>query len=681
MQLRLQRTDTGEFLVLAANNVLTVEIHSTLFNSASDFLGSFSYDGSAPLQPNKAVLRNGHLINSSADLRTFDVMMYLGSLQYKQVRFNYTLDGDNIRYNLFIDSGVLANRFKNQNLNENPAGLDGQINFNSREDFANYMMETITAPAGTMPMVFYPFKNDGAYKVIPPESQGTYPDIAFPVNLYFNAWKITGTDGAFLIDTVSGENANTQTPAFYLVYVLRRLFASFGLKVQGKWLEDANANQITIPTILPISSFFSIADYTYYMPAIKVSDFLKEVRTSFGLLIDPDLTRNICTIESFENLRADSEYIDLQQKQLYGISETRTTLKSYKIGRVAEDSDSAFDDAEKQSMPTITIGDQSGINEIDDIPLLAVATKMLTEIKPAAAGTGSWRLPWIKLPVSGASPLDQISERDYKERSNFKLRFLYYHGMQLDSAGYYYPYASDDNLGPDGAAISDYSLALSQSSTAYLAVKRFYQYQKNSKPFEVGFFCTVQEFFKLNAKTRVILKDRNQAPVICLLDSVAADLGDKDTIFAKITVWPVVMANNAAPVVPIIPPIPPEPPVDNGVVYVKLVAKNTTRQDYYQPKPDWNTFKTDVVLYFYEDAAGTIPKAVTDLKISYSYFQSMGAYESLLGHITRFCNGSEVEIYHQEVIYTNQGGRAINFKYVLDAGAKYNVIATTWMPV
>jgi hypothetical protein len=671
MLLRLQIVESGQFLIMAKENVLTVEIRSTLFNDQDDLLGSFSYEGTIPLEPNRHLIQNAHLINTSAKLRTLNVLMYLGAIPYKQVVFNFTITDNDINYHLFIDTSIVARQLKALKMNQLRQGnLDDSVYLGNYDTFKSYISATVTDAPGTKPMVFFPFKNDGAYKIIAPGTPG-YASFDLPVNKIFNDWAVTDGVPGFTFSPAAGPYKHTFMPCFYLVYILMRIAKYFGLTPVGEWLKEETSKRIVIVSNIPLLEISTIPDVTYFMPDIGVNEFLKFARTEYGLLIDIDLTTNIMLIESFENLQGTDAILDIRDRQIAGFRETGTTLQSYTLTRPAADNDTAFSDDEKKDMPVAVIGDQSGAYEIDDIELTSVATKMITENKPGSAD--SWRIPYIKQPVYGSAPFDQISELAYADRSKFKIRALYWHGMVDDSGGYPYPYGSADNVDMNGKVLSTFSLAIGSAGSAILSAKRFLEFKQNSKPLEVSFFSTPGEYMKLNAKTRILIKDRNDATVSCLFDSSIADFANRSTIFAKVTVYPIIWSSNAAQVNPIIAPPPTVPPYDNGVVYVKLLLLNVTITQRFNPPPSYNITTADVVLFFYEDAAGTIPKNVIDLPVSINlkqYFQSSVSS----GNYTVTSNGTTQMVAQQGLISSGQSGQSSSAEYKVNPSAKYTVL-------
>ena len=672
MQFRLRIISTGQYLVKSKNSVLTVEIHSTLFNNQNEVKGSFSFDCEMPLEPNKAILKNAHLLTSANALRTFDVMLEsMSGLAYKQCRLNYTITNNIIRANCYIDVSVLLNDLKKRKLNQ-LAGIglgDAQI-FSTRAAYRAYLNGTLTAEPGTMPMVFFPYKNDGAYaESAYEESPDT--DLAFPIYKYINAWKITAGVGSFLLDE-DYPYRHTQPPFFYLLYILKRIAGYFNLALTGEWLKEEKARRLVMWSNIAVPGYTGIPDFGYFMPDMSVLDLFKAVRSA-GILIDVDLTRNILLVESLENLEATTQTVDLRPYQLDGYEELSTTLRAYAITREVDGGDNAFTEEEKAALPVLTIGDPDSAIETTDVPLGDVATKMLTEISPAEAGADNWKVPYIKQPLYNVAPFSPVVTVPYADRGKFRFRLLYWYGMQETDSGFPYPYGSADNTNSLGVPVADFTLALTNAGSAYMATKKYYEFIKNSKPIDVPFVCTAQQFFKLNPRTRVIIRDRNQATVNCLLDVAVADLQDKEQIFAKATLYPIIRPNNLAIVEG---PPPVVPPVDNGLVYLRFLQTNLN--DYFQsfPPPTRHIFTRDLIVEFYEDAAGIAPKAVTDLTIRYktTAIPVAGSGSSTESTSSVVCNGTAVTVYDNAPYQIIHDSYTSNWVYEILPSGDYTII-------
>jgi hypothetical protein len=621
MLLRLQIIATGEFLVLSPDGTLPMELNTTIFNDDADLLGSKSYQVTLPLEPNRAIIRNAHLILTNPALRTLRVRAWLNNSPWLVGNFTFTYEAPNINANFFVDLSLYVNLLKTLTLDQLTDNAH-QLHFDSIDAFKAYMVSTTTAAPGEMPMVFYPIKNTAAYKTIDPASYSTYPDIAFPVNPYINAWQMNiGGVGSFLLDTDPGHVSQTQMPAFYLAYILKRIAAFLNLTPVGTVLDDPDFNRIVIQTMIPNIIFGVIADFPYYMPAILLTDFIKAVRKEQGLIIDINEIDGTMLIESLSNLEDTAEIIDLRPYQVANtIRETSEAPAAITITQGADDKDLAYSDSEKTNLPVLTIGNLSTAQQQTDITMLSVTTKMLTELSPVATfpATSNWRIPMMQQPIRGATPLDQISSVAVADERSFKLRLLYYHGVVPDDSGLYrYPYASADNLDKDGASLTSFSLALNASSSAFLAIRHRYNYMFNSKPLEQTFILPPKVLLSIKANCRILMSDHNLAPVYCIWAQQALDVGYNQQLLVKSTLWPKILPANTSEITNNAPP-PPVIPPDNGLVYIRLEQRNVTAFHTLVPPPERDGHRCDIWVSFWADAPGTVPKDITGLPVRLS---------------------------------------------------------------
>lgn len=680
MLLRVQILSTGKFLVLQQNGVLTVDINSTLFNNQDAFLGSYSYPGKMPLEPNRAAIQNAHLITSDAGLRTFYVQVWLGQIPWTVARLDFTIEDSTIVYNLLIDNALIAGQIKKLKLNElADPNINEQLNFATAADYYTYINSTVTAPRGTVPMVFAPYKNAAAYNIIDPADYADYPDLDLPLGNYINAWEIdAGTgDGNFIQNPFAAPSRYVESPFFLLTYVLKRMALFFGYKPVGKWLTEDGANRLLLHSNVPTITPSIIGDYYSFMPAIGLPEFIKEVRTRFGVLIYFDQLSKTCLIETLTNLQNSDDITDLSSAQLKSYREIGGNVQAYQISQGYGDADTAYSDFEKTTPAVLSIGDVSGLVDITDVQLVGVVTKMISEISPTEALATNWKVPFINQPMYGNTPFDQISSVESADQNSFPLRFLYNHGLQEDVAGNLYPYISVDNTDVSNNVLTAFSLALDAGYLSFLAIRHFYEFKKASKPFEMTFLLSSQAFLNLRAKSKVAVKDFNRATVYCLIDKISADLGSAETIIAKATLYPILLPNNTRQIIPPTPDVPPEPPYDNGVVYIKLVLRNHTNTNYMFPPPPYAVNADDVYAEFYLDAAATTPKDVValDVRLTQKYYAAPGGgFVSSTTTINCTSTGQESELLHQAEASSTQGGGLQNWTYELATSTAYTII-------
>ncbi|QTE38487.1 hypothetical protein J3L18_05265 [Mucilaginibacter gossypii] len=680
--IRIQQLSSCLFFVNKRDAVLTIERHTTTFNNQDELLGVLSMPGEHPLEPNRAIIQNSHYILTPNGRRSFEVLVWFDDEPYKRATYVYTIENGVIKYTLFFDAGTIATFLKNTSLTSAFKFTGNLYAFESYAALQAFMTETTTGTAATYPLVFFPFKNDGAYKEVTGDAEAGYPDIHFPVSTIINRWEMNETgDGSFVVDDGLTPKSQTQIPFFYLVYVLKRVWEGLGYKVIGKWCNQETSQRITIGSTIAIQNNI-IADYWFYMPDITLADLFKEVRSSLGVFMDPDATNKTVLIESITNLKRTAKTVDLRGAQLINYRETGTIPAGYVISRPIDDKDEAFDDSEKANLPKLTVGVTSLANpELQDIPLKSVITKMIKEAAPSHPDietpvSAQWRIPYMKQPVTAGAPLNQLASQDYADRNAFKLRLLYYHGMKANEGGYLYPYGSADNIGLTGNIISDYTLGLDGSADSLLEVRNYFTFMYNSRPFEMTFLLSRRQLFNIGADCRILVKDFNGPVVNCFLDQFTADLSDKPENFAAITLYPLITPNNTRQIDGLSPVEPEEPPFDNGTVYARLGGTNFQTVDHTVPPPAYLYFTQDVGVAFFSDSAGTIPKDVTRLNIRIRQRRVSREPDGIVTDtIFPFeVSGTYVVPLTSVLESTNQPGSSADWAYALLDSADYHII-------
>ena len=745
MLYRIQNLANGLFFAMAKDGTLTADFNSTLFNASNDLLGSYSYPVEFPLEPNRAIIQNAQYINTISTLRTLDVMLWLGPVAYKKAKLYFTVDQNRISAELYFDLALMVNQLKTLRLCDlvDP-NINDQYNASSLTAFRAYMMTVAAAAPGTYPYVFFPYKNDGAYidaayKLVPLwrssvgygvgnqvtyngrlyscivaaaagqdpvnwlntqivntpqkwEDITVYPDNYLPASKIINRWEIAddGSTG-FVVDT-SFPVQQTQAPAFYLTYVLYRVAAYFGYTLAGEWLKTDDAKRLVLFTNIPCPYTGQIPDYWAMMPAVLVTDFLKEVRTQFGVMVDFDPTTMVCTIESLLYMESSPDTLDLQHLQTISYRETAMQSQAFTVQQPPEGNDTAFTESDRQNPLTLQIGQPLTARQLTQVQLTSAPTKMITEqsatpvfetpvLNPGMVIT-NWRIPWIKMPMAGSSPMDQISSLQYADRLGFKLRFLYYHGMQPDDGGYKYPYASSDNLDIHGNQLRPFTLSLSPGAADYQSISYYYNYITNSKPAEFVFEMARATFMALRKNKRFIVRDLNNASVSALLDQASADFtNNKEQVVTKLTLYPRIMPDNLTEQLPPAPVYTAPPPYDNGVVYVRFNERNP--HNYTSPiPPHYLTHQIDLYAEFFADSAGTIPKNVINLLVRYQTQNYLnGALLSspitnvVCSSVLNTTTGNyEYELQADAGVDSTQGANYYEWVYALMASTGYTII-------
>jgi hypothetical protein len=392
------------------------------------------------------------------------------------------------------------------------------------------------------------------------------------------------------------------------------------------------------------------------------------------------------TVESITNLIQGGTIVDLQKFQLTaGFRETATDTKAWIITQKADGGDAAWANTRDQDWPTLQIGDTGSAISVNQITLSDVATQMVVEQSPTdKAYIGSiipiyttWRIPWLSMPISADTPINQVSEFT-GDPNAFGVRLLYYHGMQPDSGAYLYPYASYDNKDPELNPRVDYTLNVGDNTGTKNPTGDYYGYQLNSKPFEMDFELTLEVINAIKSNSRLVCRDFNNSAAMALLSQMSADLNNsQNEILAKLTLWPIIKVNNTAQVTTF---TPPPPPPDNGTVWVKLDFRNVIDGTHSEPPPEYTYTDEDIYAMFYEDEAMTTPKNVTSLTLRLRVTETdivSGTTTTTISYPSFTVTSAGDEVLVESAVPTDHtsGSITIHWEYVLMPDSRYNIIS------
>lgn len=599
----------GEFLDLDEATVVTVEQFTSMMNDEDVLNGSFSYSATAPLNEwNKRLLQNGHLASAAQKIYV-SARVWFGSRMWKVVQLQYGITDGKFDFTLTIDNGIAANALKNTSLMQ-VVGNGNTANFQSQDDYRAYMKATAAAAPGIYPLVFFPVKNEIWCYTAEEQGTATYPGYSATLSNYINEWN--PVTQSFVTDShAPGVGiSHLESPAFYVTYIFKRIITYLGYTPVGGFFTDPDIARLVMESPIGINTFGTVAigDMFFYMPDIKLNDFIKAVRNKItGLLISFNETDKTCLVDTWTNILNSVSYTDLRPyQQLPSDNTYPPEVTGYSITEKEEDRDQLFKVSEGSPAPDpIVIGD--GSTEIEQA---ISTTKMLIEpdMHYSLGTEVDYRLPHVQMPYYTASKYVLAEKVDYTDRNTFELRFLYYHGMKPNQAGHLYPYASADNLNWEEQPIGKYSLQL--NSTTVLMAQRWYQFRLASKKKQVNYVLPEQVFVQMQNSRRVLYRDENNATISCLLDQFSADLGKNKMIQAQAILYTKPISNPTQQTAPVIPPV-----VDNGSVYVKLVQRNY--QQFQTSDAELQTVGNTVDLYFtfWADQYATVPKNVTNLLV------------------------------------------------------------------
>lgn len=456
------RNSSGLTLQLAADQRLSVEINSTIFDTDDVIRGSYSYPFKFPLNDNNCrFISFGNLpeVTVSPDLQ---VSVTSGPHHFKAI-LNYTVSGNNADAVLLIDLGAVADKIRNTSLREfitdvlliDTLELPGKVT----------LISLAEAEPNTFPIVFPPFINP---EMIEPDFKPRENYKPVTVSNYFYP------DLGIYSHSLAGDGDRLFVPMIYLGWLLTAICAKLEFGVQGSLFTDPELSRLilfntqTTPGVVRETGQFRV-EIGRHLPDLTIAAFFKAIRSYLGLSIDADVTFRKVTINVYNEIRRRKQYLDVTHQQIPGtLGLDKKGPGGYVVKTKILSQDKAINEELIASSFSVGTGEAEielevgtcrmayGPARIEGIDGATIGIDKYNQIKdaPAISTQGRWLIPHVVEPGNLADPFFRKSSNycpysDIHEPSkipplanDFGLRFLVYWGMKPDSLGNNYPYAS-----------------------------------------------------------------------------------------------------------------------------------------------------------------------------------------------------------------------------------------------
>lgn len=526
-------SEAGLSLKLDVNQRLTLDRQAGWLQD--DVLpGSKSYPIEFPIKPNEAFLKSGYRPDSARPLMEFPVTVRLSGVLYRRCLLNYKIvEGKGTGY-LKIDSGEVFSQLKKRTLQE--ILTDEVVLSSSFLDPLQLKLTKIAALApGEFPLTFFPIRNEGFFE----STLNSEKLSGFVRQPYINAWgKLPSGQWGFLMDS-PGVAGYPISPQFYLVWILKRIFAWAGYKVTGDWIADPEVQRLVILNQTAISSkqpgltattVVSSAVAGQHLPKMNVGEFLKAIRQGFGLLYDFDGNLQTVTIRSFSSiLRSPARDLSAYLAGKYGIDPQAS--KGFSVKESIDGNDELYKDAQGNLIPTIaqTIGtlgtDRTEIN----LPLCG--TQMVYEPSPMG---GNWTLCALR---QAGNMLDfyykdtdrypaqpAAGQTDLQLKNDIGLRIVSYRGLVESSNGSLYPLGTTDVRNGKQQIISQKAARLGGRSGLWNSgLRQFFYFRDQTRPVTVPLDLPVALAASLRFHEPISLKLDGPALRTYLIDRLQAE--------------------------------------------------------------------------------------------------------------------------------------------------------------
>jgi len=318
----------GRILELSAGTIIPVERNNSLFNSPDKFIQDLTYPGKAGLTENNIIfIKNGHLIESSNDVYELSVKVIVSGSPFFAGLFSYKIVSGSISFNLKVNFGAVATKVKNTSLRDIYT-LDPDDSMVSYDEFEIRMKDTCINPL-KYPCVFFPVKNSSW-------SGSAGGELAYK---WLNYWN--HENQKFEIKYQAGDIGNTaQVPFFRVSYILKKVLECLNFNVGGGYFTEPSAQNIYFFT--RYRAFNQILPSLFYMPDLKIGEFLKQLAERLKISIDFDVLNNTVLVETPESVLSNSVIIDITN-YIERIEEISTAeSKGYSVTLKIDESDPAW---------------------------------------------------------------------------------------------------------------------------------------------------------------------------------------------------------------------------------------------------------------------------------------------------------------------------------------------------
>lgn len=520
----------NEFLDLLPGTSLELEEENPFLQLGEELLGPYSFPFDVPnTDKNLRLLKYASAIATTKVSSIENVICWengvqhsLGTLRIEQVNGNINdqLSGTTSLYYLTGSASFWQSIEKKKLAEVDFGGVRTflQPNTDNTSGWWLHIDQAMRGSIDTHDYAFYPVLNPGIRN---------FGDTFTP--LYMN--RVQVYSGVIRI-TPTGESSNIMNPIYpfpYLIYVIKRIFAYAGWKLEGDWLNDPDAKKMTLLTLKDIPwglklGPFSLRlfpevsfDMAHYMPDTEIGNFLIQIKNRLGLYYDFNSRTKVCTIRYItDTVAGDVEDISSICTAAYN-NKMDAKGKSYKMVN-------SFDSGDSIPAPSI-LGELTFLGEFPNLPpfapsaanenkvvlVLNLNAYFICQEIEGSPGTFEWAKYMDNIydydpgnttdeintaatttamevvdtgQIRGLIPsIKQAGSYYYYNdlEPSWGIRLLFFHGMQDDYDGQEYPYASNHPVNCTGEVIGNYALSFKFKNPVTMA--EIGLYDKFWKPF------------------------------------------------------------------------------------------------------------------------------------------------------------------------------------------------------
>lgn len=625
--------ESGETLQLFEGTSLVTE-QAVAWLTDDELPPEYSYPIDVPLnENNKRFVGYAYRIDAAIPRGVMPVTVELEGVLYRRCQFSFKLQSGKLNGYLKIDSAEVYDKLRKLSLLEAlpdvirlGTGLQDAVN-GAVPTLAQRMKQIADLPPGQYPFTFFPIRNEGFFE----DDLDATKVAGYSKRSYVNTWEFFplllpagGPTHSFHVDSSSARGF-VVAPQFYLWWVLERIYALAGYRIESSWLASEEIQRLVIVNMTAMKqSIGSVltdplgliqghkVTAGMHLPDMSVSDFLKAIKGRFGLVFGFNANTRTCYMERFIDVVRAGMAIDLTQFQIATYDTDQADGKGYSVQEAIDSSDKLFQDVKGNSItPASYLTGEGG----QSVALKCGTTQMAYEAS-GLSGAGKWLVPTVLQAGNILDPAYKASDRylnQQGERPNdIGLKLLTYRGMTQDSKGAPYPLATNDVRDGRQAITGSQALTLSGRYGAWRQYLRaYYFFRDNTQPISVQLLLPVTVLSSLELFRAVGLTLEDQILRMYLVQKMQAQtpgISGKAIVRLDVLTLP--------------PGIDQAPDIDAKIVWVELLVTEVYSEGPHIPIPKWEGIPifsqkaATLTLKCWADQARTIPATVQSLPVN-----------------------------------------------------------------
>lgn len=446
----------------------------------------------------------------------FDAVLILAGLHYADavLRIDQVVVNESTIY-LTLDAGDFLSLIKELSLKE----IDlGQLQIGTTEfSLRAFMNQTTIDSWPNQAGVFFPFRNEAfvgedSYTVFPGAHAPATPiSPTCPILNYYHAGTFEEWWAQFGETYGLSVKSTNSTPAIYIAHILQRICAHAGYSFEGIFQDDQELAALVMQSLTLIRDDASIdhVEINTLVPDIDLQIFLVAVRRLFCLSLDFSSKNQRVTFTAIRDILQADAKDDWTEFASPEFKLDRRYAEEFHFDWTLDSNDAASVD---EVQPTITFALKGSVADVASLPVSAArddiwlviqewryytwngidwifyshplqpfgnssAAKQVKSIfSPVAMEFSEDTIPtdyfWDVIPPSRSWKIPYMSQEGtytFAKRitSEIKPRLLFYRGMQPDTLGNDYPFASADTTDGAGNVVGNYALSWQDEAGIY----------------------------------------------------------------------------------------------------------------------------------------------------------------------------------------------------------------------